>query len=401
MTVVRNEMEMGENNPGARAVRADDGRDVPLAQLRQDARSARAADVENVDIPRLQAFYRKYYQPDNATLIVSGKFDAGATCSSSWPSTFGKLAEARRASCRCCTRSIRRRTASAASTLRRVGGAPLLLAGYHVPAGPRPGLSPRSRCSRWCSATRRRDACTSALVETAAGRGHLRRSRGRWPSPARAVRRAAGAGAGRREGARRAAARVDESLAARADHAPRSCERAKAQVAQRLGAVSSPTPRRSASRCRRSVGAGRLAPVLPAARPRARQSTLADVQRRRRRSTAADATARSAPTCRPTRRSARRLRRRSTWPQHDEGLQAASRGRRRSRPSTRRRPTSTRERSASTIGGIKAALLPKGTRGGAVHAVLTLRFGDEKSLFGTGEVPDTVAGAARQGHDER
>ena len=32
-------------------------------------------DVENVDIPRLQAFYRTYYQPDNATLIVSGKFD--------------------------------------------------------------------------------------------------------------------------------------------------------------------------------------------------------------------------------------------------------------------------------------------------------------------------------------
>ena len=32
------------------------------------------ADVENVDIPRLQAFYHLYYQPDNATLIVSGKF---------------------------------------------------------------------------------------------------------------------------------------------------------------------------------------------------------------------------------------------------------------------------------------------------------------------------------------
>ena len=36
------------------------------------------ADVENVDIPRLQAFYRRYYQPDNATLIVAGRFDAGA-----------------------------------------------------------------------------------------------------------------------------------------------------------------------------------------------------------------------------------------------------------------------------------------------------------------------------------
>ena len=33
-------------------------------------------DVEGVDISRLQAFYKRHYQPDNATLIISGKFDA-------------------------------------------------------------------------------------------------------------------------------------------------------------------------------------------------------------------------------------------------------------------------------------------------------------------------------------
>jgi zinc protease len=32
------------------------------------------SDIEHVDIPRLQAFYRQYYQPDNATLTVAGKF---------------------------------------------------------------------------------------------------------------------------------------------------------------------------------------------------------------------------------------------------------------------------------------------------------------------------------------
>jgi zinc protease len=37
------------------------------------------ADVENVKIENLQAFYRNYYQPDNATLIVTGKFDAATT----------------------------------------------------------------------------------------------------------------------------------------------------------------------------------------------------------------------------------------------------------------------------------------------------------------------------------
>ena len=33
------------------------------------------SDVENVDIGRLQAFYRTYYQPDNAVLVVAGRFD--------------------------------------------------------------------------------------------------------------------------------------------------------------------------------------------------------------------------------------------------------------------------------------------------------------------------------------
>ena len=33
------------------------------------------SDIENVPIERLAAFYHKYYQPDNAVLMVAGKFD--------------------------------------------------------------------------------------------------------------------------------------------------------------------------------------------------------------------------------------------------------------------------------------------------------------------------------------
>ena len=33
----------------------------------------------NVDIARLQAFYRTHYQPDNAVLLVAGKFDEPQT----------------------------------------------------------------------------------------------------------------------------------------------------------------------------------------------------------------------------------------------------------------------------------------------------------------------------------
>ena len=37
------------------------------------------SDIENVPIDRLQAFYHKYYQPDNAVLTVAGKFDEAKT----------------------------------------------------------------------------------------------------------------------------------------------------------------------------------------------------------------------------------------------------------------------------------------------------------------------------------
>ncbi len=33
------------------------------------------SDVENVSIPHLRAFYQRYYQPDNATVVVAGSFD--------------------------------------------------------------------------------------------------------------------------------------------------------------------------------------------------------------------------------------------------------------------------------------------------------------------------------------
>ena len=33
------------------------------------------SDIERVPIDNLQAFYRRYYQPDNCVLIVTGQFD--------------------------------------------------------------------------------------------------------------------------------------------------------------------------------------------------------------------------------------------------------------------------------------------------------------------------------------
>ena len=74
MTVVRNEFEAGENNPGG-VLRQ---RMMQLAfgwhNYGNSVIGARS-DIENVPIGRLQAFYRTYYQPDNAVLVIGGNFD--------------------------------------------------------------------------------------------------------------------------------------------------------------------------------------------------------------------------------------------------------------------------------------------------------------------------------------
>src|SRR5690348_3148892 len=78
MTVVRNEYEMGENDPvGVLFKRllsvAYDWHNYGNTPI--GARS----DIEGVPIERLQAFYRTYYQPDNAVLLIAGKFDEPKT----------------------------------------------------------------------------------------------------------------------------------------------------------------------------------------------------------------------------------------------------------------------------------------------------------------------------------
>lgn len=74
MTVVRNEFESGENNPGSVLRQRMLQIAFPWHNYGNAVIGARS-DIENVPIERLRAFYRTYYQPDNAILVVGGKFD--------------------------------------------------------------------------------------------------------------------------------------------------------------------------------------------------------------------------------------------------------------------------------------------------------------------------------------
>jgi len=77
-TVVRNEFERGENSPGSVLME----RILSTAYLWHNYGKSTIGskeDIEKVPIENLKAFYKKYYQPDNATLVVAGKIDEAKT----------------------------------------------------------------------------------------------------------------------------------------------------------------------------------------------------------------------------------------------------------------------------------------------------------------------------------
>ena len=135
MTVVRNEFEMGENQP--EGVLMD--RVLSTAYVWHnygDSTIGPRSDIERVPVDKLQDFYRRYYQPDNALLIVAGKFDE--TKAFGWiAETFGKIAKPKRVLNPSYTVEPVQ-DGERAVTVRRVGGTPVFAAGYHVPAGSDP-----------------------------------------------------------------------------------------------------------------------------------------------------------------------------------------------------------------------------------------------------------------------
>ncbi|HTQ37081.1 MAG TPA: pitrilysin family protein, partial [Steroidobacteraceae bacterium] len=74
MTVVRNEYERGENDPENVLEKRFESIAYDWHNYGHDTIGNRS-DIENVEIANLQAFYHLYYQPDNAVLLVAGKFD--------------------------------------------------------------------------------------------------------------------------------------------------------------------------------------------------------------------------------------------------------------------------------------------------------------------------------------
>jgi zinc protease len=131
MTVVRNEFEMYENSP-----------EMILSQRMASvafewhnygkAIIGNRSDIERVPIDNLQAFYKKYYQPDNVVVIIAGRFDE-AKAIKLMVAEFGALPVPRRKLENTYTEEPPQ-DGERVVVLRRVGKIAVTGADYHIPA---------------------------------------------------------------------------------------------------------------------------------------------------------------------------------------------------------------------------------------------------------------------------
>lgn len=132
MTVVRNEFEQGENSPA----RILSQRMLATAyEWHNYGKSTigNRADIERVPIENLKDFYKRYYQPDNAMLVVSGQFDPEKALEIT-VNTFGKIPAPERKLPSTYTEEPAQ-DGERVVTLRRVGNLSIVGAAYHIPAG--------------------------------------------------------------------------------------------------------------------------------------------------------------------------------------------------------------------------------------------------------------------------
>jgi zinc protease len=135
MTVVRNEMERGENDPWRIMIQRMISSSYEWHNYGKETIGARS-DVEGVDIGHLRAFYKLYYQPDNAVLVVAGKFNPEETLG--WIAKyFGKIPKPARTLPRLYTEEPVQ-DGERTVTVRRVGDAQLLGIAYHTVRGADP-----------------------------------------------------------------------------------------------------------------------------------------------------------------------------------------------------------------------------------------------------------------------
>jgi zinc protease len=145
MTVVRNEFESGENNPQYALYFRVRGAQFNWHNYGNSTIGNRS-DIENVGIDNLRAFYKTHYQPDNAVILIAGKFDSEKTLA--WVAQyFGTVPKPTRVLPKLWTVEPTQ-DGERDVTVRRVGDSQFLYASYRAPSALHPDSAALSVLSR-------------------------------------------------------------------------------------------------------------------------------------------------------------------------------------------------------------------------------------------------------------
>ncbi len=135
MTVVRNEFEQSENSPIRVLIQQMTAAAYQWHNYGRPTIGNRS-DIERVPVERLRRFYQRYYQPDNALLVIAGRFaEPGAR--GLVEAHFGRLPRPARALDATYTEEPPQ-DGERQVVVRRVGDVGLVGLAYHIPAGPDP-----------------------------------------------------------------------------------------------------------------------------------------------------------------------------------------------------------------------------------------------------------------------
>lgn len=373
MTVVRNEFEAGENNP----FRVLMQRVMSTAYLWHNygkSTIGSRADLENVPIDRLQAFYRKYYQPDNAVLTVVGKIDEAKTLQLI-NEEFGVIPRPARQIEQAYTLDPTQ-DGERSVVLKRVGDTQVAMTAYHIPAGSHPDFAPVAVLSEVLG-SEPSGRLYKALVDTkkasAAGAFSFE-----WKEPGLLLTYAQVL---KEKSLDDAMATMRATLDGIDENPPtqEEVDRAKNEILKSIELMFNSSERIGLT-LSESIGAGDWR-LMFLTRDRIKNVTVEDVKRVASQYLKADnrTTGMFIPVEKPERAEIPKTPDVEALVKDYKGNQDVAAG-----EAFDPSPANIESRTMrSTLpNGMKLALLPKKTRGESVEARITLRFGDEKSLAG-------------------
>ncbi|HEY1434050.1 MAG TPA: pitrilysin family protein [Thermoanaerobaculia bacterium] len=389
MTVVRNEFELGENDPASIL----EERVLSTAYLWHNyghSTIGARADLENVPIERLQNFYRTFYQPDNAVLLVAGKFDEAKTLALI-NQTFGKIPKPTRPLPVFYTLDPTQ-DGERTVTLQRVGDVQAIAAAYHVPSGTDPSSGAVNLLEQVLTDTPS-GRLYKALVETKKATsvgGYFMELH----DPGFVIFNAEVRQDLNVEDAKTAFVKTLDAAAGTQPITKEEVERARASILKNIDLLLNNADRVGLN-LSEYIGQGDWR-LFFLNRDRIRSATVEDVQK------VATAYLKPSnrtlgvflPTAKPDRAEVPPPVAAAAVVKDYKGDAAMAAGETFD-PSPAN--IESRAKRSELPGGLKVALLSKKTRGGTVVATMTLRFGDEKALFGKAIPSDLAADMLMRG----